>query len=259
MDMREAITQHLTELGFCPHTPSCGSFAVCVETTYLDYWGTLQPLYKQISVLVPTRGRVARLRKLYESYASTTQHCAELVFRVDEDDVETQRFLKERVCKMVVGPRLQGYRSLPIFFNEMLTVASGHVLLCGNDDMVFKTPGWDRLILNEANKYPDGLFDFGVHTHNEDNFPFAIVSRRAVQRLGFIFDPQIFWGDIYLRDVMAHFGRSIKLSNVNIDHDWAGHQPDHVFIEGDQVRRSHWMGNHPQAVREAVEKLKELL
>lgn len=220
----------------------------------------------KVSVLVPTRGRVERLRTLLASYHRTTvdaYESAELLFRVDADDVETRAFLSETTHRQIVGPRLQGYRSLPVFFNELARAAQGDVLMCGNDDMVFQTVGWAPLILEEANNHPDGLFDIGVSTHNETHFPFATVSRRAVDALGFIWDPAIFWGDIFLRDVMAHFGRCVMLPTVRIDHDWVGWAPDQTYREANQndiMRRdpTYWEGTHATAVRRAIAKLEAL-
>lgn len=222
--------------------------------------------FTKISVLVPTRHRVDRLRTLLASYDATTAddgHCSELVFRVDEDDLASQDFLVHHCDhRIVVGPRHRGYDSMPVFYNEMADQASGDVFMCGNDDMVFKTGNWASSILEAARLYPDGLFDFGVSTHNETHYPFSIVSRKAVQCLGFLWDPRIFWGDIYLRDVMAYFGRTIMLSAVEIEHDWAGHRPDQVFRESDKdiVRRNptYWSVTHRKAVDDAVSKLKEI-
>lgn len=218
-------------------------------------------MLSKISVLIPTRGRLDRLSVLLTSYAVTTvdeAHLSELVFRVDEDDHATQNFLRN--YQVLVGPRYEGYRSLPTFFNELATVAHGDVVMCGNDDMVFRTRHWASVILSKANEFADGLFDIGVHTHNELHYPFATVSKKVVDELGFLFDPQIFWGDIYLRDVMGYLGRCVMLPEVEIDHDWAGNNPDSIFIEGEGARRSNWMGAmHEQAVARAVSKLRELM
>lgn len=217
----------------------------------------------KVSVLVPTRGRVERLTTLLTSYAHTSNEgTSEMVFRVDNDDAESIRFLEQHPLRpqIVVGPRYQGYRSMPQFFNELAAKASGDVVMCGNDDMVFKTLGWAPMILEAANRYPDGLFDFGVSTHNEAHYPFATVSKQVVDRLGFIWDPRIFWGDIYLRDIMAFFGRCEMLPEVEIEHDWAGWHPDKVFVESDKTVGPHyWTETHWPAVREAVEKLKEVV
>jgi glycosyltransferase involved in cell wall biosynthesis len=220
--------------------------------------------FSKVSVLVPTRGRVARLKTLLASYERTaSREDSETVFRVDDDDHVTLDFLLsyDEPLRLVVGPRMQGYQSMPTFFNELFVNSTGDVLMCGNDDMIFQTRGWAPRILAAANEYPDGLFDIGVHTHNEEHYPFSIISRRVAETLGFIWDPRIFWGDIYLRDVMAWFGRCVMLPTVQIDHDWAGYAPDQVFretrISKSQVEGSeaYWSGPHADAVRDAVAKL----
>jgi hypothetical protein len=207
-------------------------------------------MFTKISLLVPTRGRPLRLRKMLESFQLTADDKAEVIFRVDDDDFVSQQAL--RGYKVIIGPRLSGYRSLPIFFNQLASAATGDVLMCGNDDMVFKTVGWPQLVLDAANKYPDGVFNLGVKTHNETHYPFSIVSKLVVGKLGFIFDPRIFWGDIYLRDVMAAFGRCEMLPHVEVDHDWMGHEPDSVFMDGNDARTSDWMAQHAEAVDDAV-------
>jgi hypothetical protein len=215
--------------------------------------------FEKISVLIPTRHRVARLDTLLTSYELTASDGnSELVFRVDDDDAETIAFLRCYDHQLVVGPRHRGYASMGQFFNEAAAAATGDVLMCGNDDMVFRTAQWPTRILQKANEYPDGFFDIGVMTFNEGAYPFATVSRRLVDALGFISDPRIFWVDIYLRDVMAAFGRLVPLHSVRIDHDWAGFRPDQVFLDSPRtVPQIYWSTTHVEAVRDAVEQLKE--
>lgn len=222
--------------------------------------------FNKVSVLVPTRRRVERLRAMIASFDQTTGSGAEaeLVFRVDDDDPVTQEFLATwGGHKVVIGPRYGGYRDICRFFNEAADAAAGDVLMLGNDDMIFRTPGWATLILAEANRYPDGLFDIGVSTHNEDHWPFATVSKVATEMLGFLCDPAIYWCDIYLRDVMSAFGRSVKLPSVTIDHEWIGYKPDDVFVEADQNSiyerdTEYWSKTHPTAVANAVVKLRSI-
>lgn len=223
-------------------------------------------MFTKISVLVPTRGRLTRLRTLITSFDATTGNGpeAELVFRVDDDDTDTLNFLRAwGGHQVVLGPRMRGYASLPNFFNELVGFATGDVLMCGNDDMVFRTPGWAPRILAAANRYPDGLFDIGVSTHNEKHYPFSVTSKKVAEHLGFLWDPRIFWGDIFLRDVMQRFERCVPVSEVQIDHDWAGHTPDTVFVEGNSQRfqmrdASYWVEVHGAAVNDAVERLQVL-
>lgn len=214
-----------------------------------------------LSVLIPTRRRLDRLETLLRSFEDTRSASSELVFRVDRDDEDTIDFLTLHRQRFLVGPRGNGYADMPHFFNELAQFAHGDVLMCGNDDMVFRSHDWDRRLLDVANQYPDGVFDLGVTTHNETHFPFSTVSRRVVDALGYIWDPTIFWGDIYLRDVMSWFGRAVMVASVRIDHDWAGHNPDQTFretraakatVEGSQ---RYWEDTHASAVRRAVAKL----
>jgi glycosyltransferase involved in cell wall biosynthesis len=216
-------------------------------------------IYTEVSVLVPTRGRPDQLRRMISSFYQTTEWVAELVFRVDDDDRETQAILRAFGEVYITGPRLEGYKSLPVFFNELAAHASGDVLMCGNDDMIFKTEGWDTIILDQANCYPDGIFDFGYATHNAPNFPFATVSKQVVKELGFLFDPRIFWGDIYLRDVMAHFGRAMMIDDLEIEHDWMGHKPDKTFTDGNDTRFTNQNAMHSTAVCDAIKKLEAAL
>lgn len=222
--------------------------------------------FNKVSVLIPTRCRTHRLRTLIDSYRRTigdNENNSEMVFRVDNDDEPSRALLESEGFRMIVGPRLQGYQSLPFFFNELAMIADGDVLMCGNDDMVFMTPGWALRLLAVANNFPDGLFDLGVTTHNETHYPFANVSKRVCDKLGFLCDPDIFWVDIYIRDVMAAFGRTVMVPDVAIEHDWAGFRPDQTFNEGGHRnviadRPDYWTHVHPQAVSRAVAALREM-
>lgn len=222
-------------------------------------------MFKKISVLVPTRNRIERLRTLLESYARTTEGCvanSELVFRVDDDDVASKEFLEPLGHTVVVGPRLKGYGSMPEFFNELYRASSGDVLMSGNDDIIFRSAGWAPAILEEANKHPDGVFNIGPATLNELHYPYGITSRVAADARGFYWDPSIFWGDIYLRDIVAFFGRCVLLPNVLIQHDWAGNNPDQVFAESDKNITArdptYWEGTHQRAVNSAIERMKTI-
>lgn len=216
--------------------------------------------FTQISVLVPTRGRIGRLETMIGSFERTIRvRSSEIVFRIDDDDQETSQYLARWRWPVVVGPRYDGYRSTPRYLDEAYAYAHGDVLMVGNDDMIFKTTGWDLTVLEAANQYPDGLFDLGVQTLNTDHFPFSIISRTVVEILGFIYDPRIFWGDIFLRDVMDAFGRAVKLPTVHVEHDWAGYKPDSVFAAAEALKTtigtSTYWEMHREVVKEAVAKL----
>ena len=193
--------------------------------------------YSKVSVLVPTRRRIEYLKRMLKSYHETiaNPYNSEFVFRVDSDDMETAEFLATVGWPVIIGERKQGYKSLPGFYNEMVGQATGDIFVCGNDDMIFETADWPRLIIEEANKYPDGIFNIGVNTDlNDENYPFSIVSRQLVERLGRINDERLLFSDIYLLDIARHFDRAIRLRTVTIRHDWAGHTNDPTRRDGSQ-------------------------
>lgn len=192
---------------------------------------------------------------------------SEFVFRCDNDDIESIRQLMILNWPIIVGPRREGYKSLPSFYNEMVRIATGDLLVCGNDDMLFETKDWPRLIIEEANKYPDGIFNIGVSTGlNDDKFPFSIVSRQFVERLGKINDERLLFSDIFLLDVAKHFNRAVVLRSVTFRHDWAGHGADETRIEANKHEfgmvfanaQGDWTDQyrqlHNQAVAEAIAK-----
>lgn len=223
-----------------------------------------------VSVLVPTRKRLDYLGRMLETYDATVTDStsAEIVFRCDSDDIDSIEYLRRRPSKLIIAPRLEGYKSLPAFFNDMAAVASGDVLMCCNDDVVFQTPDWPHLLLAEARKYPDGIFNFGVNVGlNDDKFPFSIVSRKMVRMMGFINDERLLFSDVFLLDVARHFDRAIRVENVTIFHDWAGHGNDEtrrdanqhefamVFKDASGDWTDEYRRKHDQAVAEAVEKI----
>lgn len=179
--------------------------------------------FQTLSLLVPVRGHEARRRRMWDSLVRTAWASPlELVLRVDDDEVGQETFdwaaTLEPTPVILRGPRRDGYKSLPIFFNEMAAVASGDVLMCGNDDIEFMTPDWVEAILAHANRYPDGLFNIGTYTFPAGSFPFSCVSKRLVERLGFLNDERLVFSDIFLRDVAARLGRLVLLPDVIIMH-----------------------------------------
>tara|TARA_R100000008_G_C3586825_1_gene173130 strand:- start:4079 stop:4747 length:669 start_codon:yes stop_codon:yes gene_type:complete len=98
--------------------------------------------------MVPTRGRVEHLNKmLYTLFSSVSDpNCIEAVMRVDEDDVETQDYLADKLnnnIKMIVGERYRGYVELNRFYNEIAEQARGTWLFLSNDDLYFNKTDWD--------------------------------------------------------------------------------------------------------------------
>ncbi len=219
--------------------------------------------FQTLSLLVPLRGNPGRRNRLWISLRATAPD-VELVIRLDDDDPETLAWALtlEPEPIIVVGARLNGYASLPRFFNEMSAVATGDLLMCGNDDMTFATPGWDAHYLDRANQYPDGVFDIGCMTYPAGAFPWSVVSRQTVRTLGFLNDERLLYSDIFLRDLMGRFGRLAFLPDVTIYHEDPDHGEDQVALDA-KLALHHDAGTywqlHNRCVSEAVAKIQPLL
>lgn len=173
-----------------------------------------------ISVLCPTRNRPDILQRMVVSIHETAIGKWDCVVYVDEDDKETQRVCREHedAIKMVVGPRV----ILTDCWNRCLPKAEGNILMQANDDIIFRTKGWDLMVEGAFAQCPDKILmvhgnDMGMH--NERFGPHPFVHRRWVEVAGY-FIPPYFWsefGDTWLNDVFNGVNRR-KYVPADIEH-----------------------------------------
>jgi len=226
----------------------------------------------RLSVLIPTRTRTGLLHRMLESLVTTAADLdrLEVVFRIDEDDTETHIYLSEQALTcwltmvghsaIVVGPHLNGYATLPIMINEAAEAASADLLIVINDDVEFKTKGWDARLCEEAAKVPDGIFSLAVDTVlNNANTVFPCQSKRQIDALGCFFDPRLVYPDIWLRDVLQPFGRVIRVPDVVIEHQWAGQTDDQVRAINTIVAQPGYWPLYEQCVTEGRAKIQAAL
>lgn len=144
---------------------------------------TSRPL---LSMIVPTRGRPERLREFLDSLCASAERSAdvEVVLVVDEDDDSMRGFEHpaSRPRRVVVPPGL----SMGSLNSRGVEASTGaRVMLC-NDDVVVRTPGWDRRIASVFDSYPDDVVLVHVNdgTFKESLCVFPCVSRRFVELAG---------------------------------------------------------------------------
>jgi hypothetical protein len=166
-----------------------------------------------ISILCPTRGRPDILRRMVRSARDTAAEPLRLEFLVylTPDDPRLhdykQVIFDERVYP-VTGPR----RVLGECWNVLAEVATGDLLMQANDDIVFRTPGWDGMVRREFDSCPDKIlmvFGDDLGCHRGQFGPHPIVHRRWVNALGY-FVPGMFAGDYtdtWVNEVARILGR----------------------------------------------------
>lgn len=174
-----------------------------------------------ISILCPTRNRPTELCRMVESVVATVTRPAgvEVLFYVDDDDVEVSLPIINELAgrkyvtgKVRVDAKTGPRQVLTQCWNELLSLATGELLMQGNDDIVFRTPGWDALVEQAFERQADKIIlvhgsDGGMHFENFG--PHPIVHRRWVDAVGYFIPPYFSsdFGDTWLNELANHLER----------------------------------------------------
>lgn len=188
----------------------------------------------RISLIVPTRGRPAKLARMLDSVAATAYHPErlEIVLVVDEDDP----------ASLVQHPRLNVKHAVGAPGRRMgalngagYAASRGDFVMLLNDDVIARTPGWDALVLRCFSRFPDPFVLVHVNdTLMRDNLcVFPLVSREYCERARGICPPcyHRYRIDDHIEDafnLLAHLGerRTVYLPDVVFEHDNAVQHPE---------------------------------
>lgn len=192
------------------------------------------------TIMIPTRKRQHMLKALLQSIYKTAglKNQVEVLVTYDTDDQSTIDALPEIKAQVEGYPvqffsRERHYSISVAYYNEMAKKANGKYLIAVNDDTVFLKSAWDIEALIKIENYlinrPDGIF-YGItedreveHKRNEYNYfsCFPLISKKAVDALGFFFDPQFFkdGADWDIIETYRELGRVLDLRNeIIIEH-----------------------------------------
>jgi hypothetical protein len=180
-----------------------------------------------LSLIVPSRGRVAQLRRMLAGLVETANHpeALEVVLVVDSDDPASHLVRREglNVRTIVVPPGL----TMGALNTAGYEASFGRYLMLLNDDVVALTPGWDDKVLARLSRFPDGVVLVHVNdTLLRDNLcTFPIVSRAFCALAGGICPVEYvrYRIDDHIEDVfnlLARLGhtRTIYLPDVVFQH-----------------------------------------
>ena len=172
-----------------------------------------------ISVLCPTRGRVQLCKRMIDSARDTGTNNNEILIYVDDDDIDRHQYIVQAGADdCITGPSQRVGKS----WNVLARAAKGDYLMMGNDDLVYKTDGWDRF--NEITGLPDD--DIFVAWFNDGSgksaghCAFPIVSRKWYETLGY-FTPELFhflWHDTWIYDIGKLLHRCIYIKDILVEH-----------------------------------------
>ena len=180
-----------------------------------------------ISLLLPTRGRRRHVERLLAAVAATTADLArlEIVAYVDRDDVESHG-IAHRTVRIQTLIRPPG-ASMGTMLRACYEASRGRYVMLINDDVIFRTAGWDRRVIEAFTRFADDVaLVYGNDLDQRESRPtFPIVSRAACDVIGSIC-PRGYYGlhieshlfDIFRRLAALGTDRIVYLEDVVFEH-----------------------------------------
>ena len=192
---------------------------------------THEQIKNKISILTPSRSRPSRLNDFVKSVYEMSKAPENLEFLnyVDNDDpdIDSYKKIEKQItasseCKFLFKNFYESPMSVSKSWNVLASNSSGNVLIMGNDDVIYKTRGWDSILIEETLKFKDDIylmwFNDGIKKNKHASFP--IISRKWYETLGY-FTPGCFnfgFNDTWLFEISLIIKRAHYLDNVLIDH-----------------------------------------
>ena len=138
----------------------------------------------KISLLLPSRGRPKKFNRLISSINKTTFDLStiELISIHDNDD-ESFCEIEFKKCKFKNIQIKSEQSSMGFYNSECLKKSSGESIILINDDVIFKTKNWDKLVNNLALKHKDSIYLwYGNDLFKGSKLPtFPILNRALIE------------------------------------------------------------------------------
>lgn len=190
------------------------------------------------SVVIPVRGNIDGLRITLGAFNLFTaqRDKFEVILVVDDDDPDASFYIKLKgkfgySIRVMIVKRSDNF--CRDYYNAGANIALGTNILMFNDDCYMQTYGWDDIVRFkvEANKHFNGIYLVDMMDSTHDNnvvYPkFPLISRKAVELLGFFFFPQVrmYPADKCIWDLYKGVGCVITAHEIKMQHN---HNYDHL-------------------------------
>jgi len=230
----------------------------------------------KISICVATRGRAPLMERLYESILTTTKDLnnVELVFCVDDDDPKSIAMLELlSTPDSIVNGCIVNEKEVILAekWNKCWEISSGEVFMLCDDDIIFRTKGWDVEVRNAFVKYPDRIvFVYGRDTPNHpwgNKGTHGFIHKNWADTVGYFVPPyfRTWYVDRWLNNVAEIIDRRCYLKDVYTEHMHIGRNlapMDDTYLRGSHGEkgdvRKIWSQKQPE-LREDAEKLRKFI
>ncbi len=171
----------------------------------------------KISLLCPTRNRPEFMKELWESAIKNALYKddIEIVFYIDNDDESSLKMYKTlgNNVKVVVDSRGDG--NLSKMWNRCYDISSADIVMHCGDDIRFRTPNWDKIVLDTFDEYDDKIVlvygDDGVR--KDDLATHGFLHKNWIQTVGYFLPPYFTsdMNDYWLTTIARNIGRLRKV------------------------------------------------
>lgn len=191
----------------------------------------------------PSRGRPKLLDTMIRSFKETASDSTYLVIQIDDDDENMKEYysirLRERGDESRISFHIAPRQDVAQIHNSIVrNNPDFDYYMPVNDDIVFQTPGWDKVLINTIQTKGSG---WGISYGNDlggnytFNLPtFGVMSANLVRVLGSFYPTELkmMFGDTFLLDLGRAIGRLYYCPDVIIEHKPPGHGAG-AFVPGD--------------------------
>lgn len=173
-----------------------------------------------ISLLCPSRGRPLRFAQMAESALATADdpHAVEILLGLDRDDASAAEY---PVIAPVVRVTADDKQTVPQFIERLARAARGDILMTCPDDLLFRTPGWDRLVRARFDAAPGGLL-IGYTNDGRDRAKCEhwFAHRRWIEITGHFIRPEFehFFADQWVEEVARAAGCLHYFQDIVTEH-----------------------------------------
>lgn len=204
----------------------------------------------------PSRGRPKLLKEMLESFRKTRSFGTDVAVYLDDDDPTLSEYdLHGSSDKLWVMPR----KNVAQIHNWLVkTYPDYDYYMAINDDVIFVTPGWDKILMDTIKDKGDG---WGISYPDDDtanhkyNYPtFGMMSANMVKVLGSFYPPELKMmnGDVFLLDIGRAIGRLYYCPNALIKHRPPGVAAG-AFVPGDHRGDEDFAKNERQAYSDYID------
>lgn len=184
----------------------------------------------KIAILVPSRERMNRRLTMITSIVTSVSDInnVNIYLGVDEDD-PTRDLIKKVAnaipCVKIVDIKNEGkFIGLGKMWNLCVAASNEEIISMIGDDMVFATPGWDKMLIEEFKNAPkDGIL--GVHCNDGYHGSKLAVNFFCLRKYADLMNGKfmreefkINWIDQWLHQVFSSVGRLKYRGDIMIEH-----------------------------------------